>query len=188
MVYHAAYRQRIDDIDVAVLDENKAMGLVLGSMISQLGVNSVRHFQHPVSVAEKLRDFAPQLIVLDWRFGANGAGEIIKMIRSRTMWPVCFAPILVMTNRATQLTVSQSLRAGAQVLVRKPLASSTLYRHILAILDDPRELVSQGEHYVISGVSSFGALGSLARFPAPEAKAPPPHYCSYDQIMMRRAS
>ena len=189
MVYHAAYRQRLEDLDVAVLDRNKAMGLVLRSMISQLGVKSVRIFQNPASVQNDLRDYAPQLIVLDWRFGNNGAGEVIKAIRSRTMWPVCFAPIIVLTNRATHLTVSQALRAGAQSLVSKPLASSTLYQHIMAVLDDPRELISQGDHYVLSGIASFDLLRHLVPPDVPHAQQGRSlNYGKRNQLTLRRAS
>lgn len=164
MVYHTAYRQNVGNLDVAVLDSNKAMGLVLNSMIGHLGVKSVRNFYSPDTALAGLREHVPHLIVLDWRYGPDGACDFMDAIRHRSMWPVCFAPIMVLTNRATHWTVTRGLRAGAQSLLVKPFSSSTFYRRLLWVLEDSRRLELDGTSYAIDGMASFGAMDLVVPF------------------------
>ncbi len=164
MVYHTAYRQSIGDLDIAVLDGNKAMGLVLKSMIGHLGVRSVRVFRTPEEALRGVRARPPHLIVLDWRFGPAGACQFMETLRHRSMWPVCFAPILLLTNRASRWTIARGLRAGAQTVLVKPFSSSALYRRLLWMLEDSRRLELEGTRYVIAGMESFGRMELVMPF------------------------
>jgi len=86
--------------------------------------------------------------------GKVGGFQFLDMLRARFMEPLCYIPVIVVTAHATRRVVDRAMKAGAHLLLVKPVSPTALVEHIRWLVRDARQFIlgPQGA-YEIEGVA-----------------------------------
>ncbi len=152
---HAAFGLSLEDLDIVVIDESRAMQSLIRSMIQPLKPRRLRIHN---TAAEALRDMLvepPSLVLTELKMDTMSGYRLIKVMRHMSMNPLCFVPILALTAYATRSSVENVLRAGAHCVMVKPVSATALKQRIEWLLSDARTFSLNHDSYVIEGVSDI---------------------------------
>ncbi|WP_237154029.1 response regulator [Oryzibacter oryziterrae] len=141
MTYHSCFAMPHEALDVVVIDDSKPMQGILRSVLIALKVKRIRVFDSAEDALHAMLREPPNLILTDWRMGKIGGYQFLRMIRARFMDPLCFVPVIVITAHATRNTLEKAMRAGASLLLVKPIAPAALIDRITWLQNDARQFV-----------------------------------------------
>ncbi|MXN64535.1 response regulator [Stappia sp. GBMRC 2046] len=144
----------MEDLDVVVIDDARPMQTILRSTLQSFRVQRIRTFDGAEEALDAMQIDPPNLVLTDWYMKPMSGLHLLQRIRRRKMAPLCFLPILFVTAHGTRTVVEKALRGGAQNVLIKPVAPSTLYQRLQWTLRDHREfeLLDDGR-YVIGGMA-----------------------------------
>ena len=151
---HTALGMAVEDLNIVLIDPSRTMQTILRSILQQMRPKRLRVHD---SAQEALRDMMnepPDLVLTEWRMDQMSGSALIKAMRHKSMEPLCFIPIIVITGSATRSSVETALKIGAQSLLVKPVSPTSLRQRIEWVVRDERPMVLQGTNYVIDGVSA----------------------------------
>jgi DNA-binding response OmpR family regulator len=150
---HAAYGAALEELNIVVIDPSRTMQTILRSMLQQLRPKRIRIYD---AATDALRDMLlepPSLVLTDWRMEPISGHRLLKVLRHKSMAPLCFVPIIVVTGQATRSSVESAFRTGSHAVLVKPIAPTALRQRIEWILHDDRTFALAGENWVIAGVA-----------------------------------
>lgn len=151
---NAAVGVAIEQMNIVVVDPSRTMQTILRSMLQQMRPKRLR--VHDTATAA-LRDMVvepPNLLLCEWKMEHMSGYSLIKIMRHRSMAPLCAVPVIVVTGSATRSAVESALRIGAHAVLAKPLSPAALRQRMEWIARDERPLVLSRDHYVVEGVHS----------------------------------
>lgn len=151
---HAAFDTPLEELNVVVIDPSRTMQTILRSMLQQLRPRRIRMYD---AATDALRDMLlepPSLVLTDWRMEPVSGHRLLKVLRHKSMAPLCFVPIIVVTGQATRSSVESAFRIGAHAVMVKPIAPTALRQRIEWILQDDRPFSLVDENWVIDGVAN----------------------------------
>lgn len=151
---NAAHGLRIDELDIIVIDPSRTMQTVLRSILQHLRPKRLRVRDSAVAALRDMVVEPPNLVLCEWKMDAMSGHSLIKIMRHKSMAPLCFVPIIVITGSATRSTVETALRTGAHAVLVKPLSPAVLRKRLDWLGRDDRLMVAEGDHFVIEGVSA----------------------------------
>jgi two-component system KDP operon response regulator KdpE len=114
-----------DDIDVVivVVAEAKARGFVaIGTM-------------DPTEVPRRLREYRPDVVLLDLRMGSHDGRDVLARIKADT--ETAGTVVIVISGADDPHTVALCRGYGAADFVRKPFVMEELFRRIERVLASP---------------------------------------------------
>ncbi|WP_208999403.1 response regulator [Roseibium sediminis] len=117
------------------------MQVIIRAVLSNFGIPRVRVFDSVEPALESMLAEAPNLIVTDWRMEPTSGYQLLRMIRHKHMAPLCFVPVLFITSFGTRALVDKALRAGAHMLLVKPISPTLVHDRLRWILRDSRPMV-----------------------------------------------
>ena len=167
MYRSTAYGLSVEDLNVVVVEDSRPMQEVLRSILSALRVDRYRVFSNADEALKSMSMDPPNMIMSDWRMQPLSGYNMLKIIRHKSMSPLCFVPVLMLTGYATHTVVDKAFRAGAHQFLVKPISPTAVLQRIEMILQDDRRFRLEKDHYVIDGVDEeldkAEASSSLAR-------------------------
>ena len=169
MSHHACYSLTTDFLDIVLIEDSKPMQMILRSMLTALRAQRVRVFDNPTDALKSMLREPPNLILTDWRMPGMSGYRFLRAIRTPQLQPLCFVPVIVVTAHATEQVIHDAMRAGAHMVMVKPVSPSALYERINWLLSDKRQFViGEEKAYVLDGtrekLSAHGMrMAALAR-------------------------
>lgn len=106
-------------MNVLLVDDNKAMRLMLRRTLLQTGMTDlqVEEAENGSDALAKLTDVAPDIILSDWNMPEMGGVDLLRELRSRG----CEIPFGFVTPDApTPQMRERATEAGAQFMIAKP--------------------------------------------------------------------
>lgn len=152
MEHHSAYGLAVESLDIVIVDDSKTVLTMIRSMISSLKVARVRSFDRADLALQAILHEPPNVILTDLAMSPMTGMQLLRLIRQKTMTPLCFIPVVVITAHATQKSVAQLFESGAHHVLAKPLSAAILQDRLRALCSDARLMDLEGERYVISGM------------------------------------
>lgn len=152
MEHHSAYGLTLDSLDIVIVDDSRTVLTMIRSMISSLKVARVRTFDRGDLALQAMLHEPPNVILTDLVMNPMSGTQLLHLVRQKTMVPLCFVPVVVITAHATQKRVAQLFQAGAHHVLAKPLSASVLQSRLMSLLKDDRLMDLEGDRYIISGM------------------------------------
>lgn len=152
MEHHAAFGLDIDSLDIVIVDDSKTVLTMIRSMISSLKVARVRTYDRGDLALQAIMHEPPNVILTDLAMSPMSGMQLLRLVRQKTMEPLCYIPVIVVTAHATQARVAQLFEAGAHHVLAKPLSSAVLQQRLKSLCADRRVMRLDGERYVIDGM------------------------------------
>ena len=154
LLANAALGVAVEQMNIVIVDPSRTMQTILRSVIQQMRPKRLRVYDSAVAALRDMIVEPPNLVLCEWKMEHMSGHGLIKIMRHRSMAPLCAVPIIVITGSATRSAVEGALRAGAHAVLVKPLSPSVLRQRIEWIARDDRALVEIDNQYVIDGVNT----------------------------------
>ncbi len=152
MEHHSAYGLDLESLDIVIVDDSKTVLTMIRSMISALKVARVRSFDRGDLALQAIMHEPPNVILTDLAMSPMSGIQLLRMVRQKTMTPLCYIPVIVITAHATQKRVAQLFESGAHHVLAKPMSSAALQQRLKSLVNDRRLMRLEGERYVIDGM------------------------------------
>ncbi|MGF1568995.1 MAG: response regulator [Nodosilinea sp.] len=114
-----------------VVEEDPANRLFFSDYLTQAGF-IVSPLPHSVDLDQHLKDFSPDLLVLDLGLPEFGGYTLLQKVRQSSRWR--HLPVIVVSGYAFQANHHQALELGAQEYLVKPIRVKELIKTVQATL------------------------------------------------------
>lgn len=138
---------RFDRLKVLVVDDNPHMRRLVSTILKAFGVTKLCDAADAKQAWSKLREFSPDIVILDWMMSGMSGIELTKMIRTEPSSPNPFVPIIMLTGHTHIDRVLEARDAGVNEFLVKPISVNAAYSRLLAIIEHPRPFVRTKSYF-----------------------------------------
>lgn len=165
--------EKIRRARILIVDDEDDNVLLLRRILEPAGYLDIRETNDPTEVRDLLRDYDPDLVLLDLLMPGMDGHEVLAVLREATA-PDEYRPVLVLTSDSTRDAKRRALSGGARDYLTKPLSPSEVRSRVRNLLETRmlyRELQGHNAHLeerVLDrtrelGAASLHTLQRLAR-------------------------
>ena len=137
----------IQQLSVLVVDDNPFMRNVVRSLLGNIGVKKTYEAGDGIAGLEMIREFSPDIVVLDWEMPLLTGPELVRIVRSPGVFPIPDIPIIMLTGHVERWRIVQAVKLGVNEFLCKPVSAKALQERLISILLKPRASVQFGEYY-----------------------------------------
>lgn len=141
MRLNAAYGIELEDFDVVAVDENRWILTIIRSILTYYGVRRIRTFDAVDDALESILADHPNLVLTDWKMTPTSGYQLLRLLRHRSMGPLCTVPIGFISTYATRSLVERAYHAGAHLFMVKPFAPAELHKRMEWLTFDEQPFV-----------------------------------------------
>jgi two-component system chemotaxis response regulator CheY len=123
---------------VLVVDDNHYMRVIVSTMLRSMGITLIREASDGAEALEIVRDWRPDVIVLDLVMETIDGIEFTKLVRRGTDSPNPYVPIIMMTGHTDRRRVLEARDAGVNEFVAKPLTARALIDRMRSVINNER--------------------------------------------------
>jgi two-component system chemotaxis response regulator CheY len=109
----------IQQLHVLLVDDSPYIRTIVHGLLTQIGVRHVTEAVDGISALEKIREKAPDVILLDWEMPLLNGAELVRIVRS----------------------------PGVNEFLCKPVSAKALFDRLVSIVLKPRANVQLGRYY-----------------------------------------
>lgn len=124
----------LSKIVVVAVDDNHNMLTILETMLEAMGITKVHKFRGGKAALEELNRLKPDVIITDWKMAPMSGIELFHKIRNGKGGQKSDVPVLMLTGFADADKVLEAREAGVDGFIGKPVATDTLYKHIINVV------------------------------------------------------
>lgn len=125
--------ERFSDAHVLVVDDNEANVQLLEALLTRSGLRHVATARDGDEALRMVRDFQPDLILLDLRMPKLDGYTVLERLRS--LEDAEYLPILVLTADLTRDAVHRALDLGARDFLTKPFDATEVVLRVRNLLE-----------------------------------------------------
>ncbi len=100
-----------------------------------------------ISALEKIREEAPDVILLDWEMPLLNGAELVRIVRSPGVFPTPDIPIIMLSGHGERWRILESIKIGVNEFLCKPVSARALFDRLISIVLKPRANVRVGRYY-----------------------------------------
>ena len=142
MPHNAKYADGlIRQLHVLLVDDSPYIRAIVRGLLIQIGVRHVTEAVDGISALEKIREVAPDVILLDWEMPLLNGAELVRIVRSPGVFPTPDIPIIMLTGHGERRRILESLKIGVNEFLCKPVSANALQQRIQSIRGYPRPMV-----------------------------------------------
>jgi two-component system, chemotaxis family, chemotaxis protein CheY len=138
---------RFDRIRLLVVDDNLHMRRMLSAIVQAFGVNTIYEAPNGVQAWDKLRNFNPDIVFLDWMMPGMTGLEFTRMVRTSPDSPNPYVAIVMVTGYTQIEHVHQARDAGVTEFLAKPISANTVLARMTAVIENPRAFVRTPDYF-----------------------------------------
>jgi len=138
---------RFDRLKILLVDDNPHMRRLVSTILQAFGVTKIQDASDAKQAWVKLRDFSPDIVVLDWMMGGTSGIELTKMIRTSPTSPNPFVPVIMLTGHTHVDRVREARDAGVNEFLAKPISVNAMLSRLVAVVDHPRPFVRTKSYF-----------------------------------------
>jgi two-component system chemotaxis response regulator CheY len=132
---------RFDRLKTMVVDDNAHMRKLVVTILQSFGCTQIQEADSGERAWTVLRDFNPDVIVLDWMMDGMSGLDLTKMIRTSPQSPNPFVPVIMLTGHTHLNQVREARDAGVSEFIAKPVSVRTMMQRLAAVIEHPRPFV-----------------------------------------------
>ena len=91
----------LQQLKVLVVDDSLFMRAIVRGLLSNIGVKSVIESSDGIAALDKIREEAPDVVILDWEMPLLNGPELVRIVRSPGVFPTPDIPIIMLTAMAS---------------------------------------------------------------------------------------
>ncbi|MDV6331539.1 response regulator [Asticcacaulis sp. 201] len=123
---------------VLVVDDNHYMRVIVCTMLRAMGITLIREASDGAEALEIVRDWRPDVIILDLVMETIDGIEFTRLIRRGTDSSHPYVPIIMMTGHTDRRRVLEARDAGVNEIVAKPLTARALIDRLKSVINNER--------------------------------------------------
>ena len=164
----AQLRQKsVRDLRVVIVDYEQPMSRTLKEILVSWGVTNFRVYKsNRDALSEIVCGAKPDLALLNWRAGQEGAAQFARVVRRPDCFPYPFLPIIAFLTTSTREDVIAARDAGIDEFITIPFTAKKLKERVEAIRFDRRGFVEVPTYF-----GPDRRRGALARYLGAERRS-----------------
>jgi CheY-like chemotaxis protein len=115
-------------------------------MLRSMGITLIREASDGAEALEIVRDWRPDVIILDLMMETIDGIEFTKLIRRGVDSPHPYVPIIMMTGHTDRRRVIEARDAGVNEFVAKPLTARALIDRLKSVINNERGWVKSANY------------------------------------------
>ena len=131
---------------VLVVDDNHYMRVIVCTMLRSMGISMIREASDGIEALEIVRDWRPDVIILDLMMEQLDGIEFTKLVRRGSDSPHPYVPIIMMTGHTDRRRVLEARDSGVNEFIAKPLTARALIDRLRSVIDNERGWVKSGNY------------------------------------------
>lgn len=149
MYRNFAFGRSLDSLDVLLIHENRGMRTLLTAVLKSNGVRRIRSDGDSNNVLSGMLEMTPDVVMLQWNLQEGDAETLIRSMRTEAMRPLCFVPVIVLSEQVSRSVIAAAVEAGASSVVKTPVSPKTLVDRLNWITNDTRCFYNDHGRYVL---------------------------------------
>jgi CheY-like chemotaxis protein len=122
------------------------MRVIVSTMLRSMGITLIREASDGAEALEIVRDWRPDVIILDLMMETIDGIEFTKLIRRGVDSPHPYVPIIMMTGHTDRRRVIEARDAGVNEFVAKPLTARALIDRLKSVINNERGWVKSANY------------------------------------------
>ncbi len=123
------------------------MALILREIMRGFGLRDIREARDAATAFEIIKDNHIDIALVDQNLGDLDGTEFVQLIRNADDSPNPYIQIIMVTAHGDRKTVMESLRAGANEFMVKPVTPMDLFKKLVSCIDHPRQFVRTSSYF-----------------------------------------
>jgi CheY-like chemotaxis protein len=137
----------LQQLHVLVVDDSPFIRAIVRGLLNNIGVKSVIEAGDGIAALDKIREYIPDVVILDWEMPLLNGPELVRIVRSPGVFPTPDIPIIMLTAHGEHWRIVESVRLGVNEFLCKPVSAKALFERLVSILLKPRASVQLGDYY-----------------------------------------
>ena len=138
---------KFDRLKILVVDDNAHMRKLVTTILQAFGVVQIQEADTGQRAWTVLREFNPDVLVLDWVMENMSGLELVQMLRTNPQTPNPFVPVIMLTGHTSLDHVMQARDAGVNEFIAKPVSVKTMMSRLVSVIEHPRPYVRTGAYF-----------------------------------------
>lgn len=138
---------RFDKLRVLVVDDSVHMRKLVVEILRAFGVVSVVEAGDAERAWTMLREFSPDVLVLDWQMEGMSGIELVKNIRTSPQSPNPFIPVIMLTGHTHIDRVREARDSGVNEFLAKPVSVKGILSRLISVIENPRPFVRTKDYF-----------------------------------------
>lgn len=132
---------RFDRLKILLVDDNPHMRKLVSTILHAFGVVQIYEADTAKRGWAMLREYNPDVILLDWMLDGMSGIQLTKMIRTSASSANPFLPIIMLSGYTQIEHVREARDAGVNEFLAKPVSVNAVLTRLLSVIDHPRPFV-----------------------------------------------
>ncbi len=137
----------IQQLGVLVVEDSAFMRSTVRSLLNNIGVKKIYEAADGIAGLESIRQFQPDLVLLDWEMPLLNGPEMVRIVRSPGIFPMPDIPIIMLSAHGERWRIVEAVKLGVNEFLCKPVSAKALYNRVVSILINPRDSVRLDGYY-----------------------------------------
>ena len=134
------------NLKVCIIDADGEMRRMIREALNSLGLGQVRECADSTEAQQVIREFDPDLCILDVATGPMDAIAFVKQVRAAESNRHSEMQLLMMIGNANTRLVIKARNVGVDEFLVKPISARGLHSRLLTLIDNPRLFVRSGTY------------------------------------------
>jgi len=129
------------NLRVLIADDSRQIRALLKSFLSGFGIKNISEVSDADEAFIEMSNFDPDLVIIDWNMPPTNGLDFVEKVRLGENSPNPYVPIIMLTGFTELFRVKRARDAGISAFLAKPLSAQSLYKRLIAVVDDNRPFV-----------------------------------------------
>ncbi|NCC22409.1 MAG: response regulator [Alphaproteobacteria bacterium] len=138
---------KLENARVLVVDDMPPMLSLTKSLLNIAGFKNVLTAGSGETAFDLFCRESPDLVITDWIMEPMDGLELVERIRTDTMSPDRYVPVIVMSGFSSRFRVETARDRGVTEFLVKPFMAKDLYAKIEHVIEHPRQFVEAEQFF-----------------------------------------
>jgi len=134
-------------LKVLLVDDNAHMRTITSAVLQSAGIRLVREAADGAAALEILRDYAADLVIVDFKMFPLDGVEFTRLVRNSPDTVNPYLPIIMMTGHSEKSRIVEARDAGVTEFVVKPITAKAILDRIQSVIFHPRPFVKTDDYF-----------------------------------------
>lgn len=135
------------NLRVLICDDSRQIRSLLKTFLNGFGIKNIEEALDTDQAFAGMQQFDPDLVITDWNMPPTSGLDFIERVRVGDDSPNPYVPIIMLTGYTELHRVKQARDAGISAFLAKPLSAQSLYKRLVAVVDDNRPFIRNGKYF-----------------------------------------
>jgi DNA-binding response OmpR family regulator len=135
------------NLRIMICDDSRQIRSLVNTFLHGFGIKDVLEVKDADQAFKEMSSFDPDLIITDWNMAHTSGLEFVKRVRTSDESSDPFLPIIMLTGYTEMDRVVKARDSGISAFLAKPVSANSLYKRLVAVVDDERSYVRANDFF-----------------------------------------